>query len=99
MSILALNQVSVKPEVFIIRAYDYRATWSIEVVFKGGAVVVVPATVDEVNALESELAEAEGWKVNPSLYTNGFNARRLEVKADDPIPFSGQPCYSYTGTR
>jgi hypothetical protein len=60
---------------------------------------VTPATADEVNAIESELAETVGWRVNPSLYNNGFSARRLEVKADDPIPFSGQPCYVYGDAR
>ena len=80
-------------EVMIARAFNRRDEWSLEIVFKGGVTVTTPATVDEINAIESELADTEGWRVNPSLYNNGFSARRLEVVADDPIPFHGQPCY------
>jgi hypothetical protein len=80
-------------EVLIIRAFDKNSDWTIEVTFTGGVKVVTSATADEVNAIESELAETVGWRVNPSLYNNGFSARRLEVKADDPFPFDGRAAW------
>jgi hypothetical protein len=80
-------------EVLIIRAFDRHNDWTIEVTFTGGVKVVTPATANEVNAIESELAETVGWRVNPSLYNNGFSARRLEVKADDPFPFDGRAAW------
>jgi hypothetical protein len=80
-------------DVLIVRAFDRHNDWTIEVTFTGGAVVSMPFTADEVNAIESELAETVGWRVNPSLYNNGFSARRLEVKADDPFPFDGRAAW------
>jgi hypothetical protein len=80
-------------EVLIIRAFDKNSDWTIEVTFTGGTVVSMPATADEVNAIESELAETVGWRVNPSLYNNGFSARRPEVKMDDPFPFDGRAAW------
>jgi hypothetical protein len=64
-------------EVIIIRAYDRRDEWTIEVTFTGGAVVSMPFTAEEVSQIETELKVTPGWRVNPSLYCNGFSARRM----------------------
>lgn len=74
MTTLSHSPVAVKPEAFIIRAFDQKGQWFIEQVFKGGAKDTQPISAADVSGIESEL-KASGWKVNPSLSHRGFSAR------------------------
>lgn len=69
--------VEIKPQqIIILRAYDNRrGEWEIETVFVGGQKVTAPANAEEVTELAAWLAEKTGWRINPSLYNNGFCAR------------------------
>lgn len=57
-----------------IRLFDKRGKWQLEVVFIGGSKVTGLLTADEVAALESDLAD-QGWQVDASLFSRGFNAK------------------------
>lgn len=74
-----LNLWQTTPAILIIRTYDRKGEWAIEVVFEGGVKAVTSATADEVNAIESDLSD-RGWVVLPSLFSNGFSAKPVEVE-------------------
>lgn len=70
------EQVNILTEtpIHIIRAFDKRGQWKIEVTFEDGIKASRSSTTEEVNAIESRLADL-GWQVDASLFHRGFNAK------------------------
>lgn len=79
------EQVNIQADVtiLIIRAIDKRGQWTIEVAFKDGIKATRSATADEVNAIESRLADL-GWQVDASLFHRGFNAKPCPELIEGP---------------
>lgn len=80
-NIIATNQTLSKlnlwqpvPTIIIIRTFERKSEWMIEVVFEGGVKAITSATADEVGTIESGLYD-RGWKITPSIFSNGFNAK------------------------
>lgn len=65
------------PAILIIRTFDRKGEWMIEVVFEGGVKATTSATADEVSIIESDLSD-RGWLILPSLFSNGFSAKPVE---------------------
>lgn len=74
MTTLSQTLTAVKPSAFIVRTFNIKGEWFIEQVCKGGEKDTQPISAAAVAHVESVL-KADGWKVNPSLSTSGFNAR------------------------
>lgn len=64
--------------ILIIRTFDRKGDWQLEVVFDGGAKVTGPVTAEEVSIIESDLSD-KGWVILPSLFSNGFSAKPWPV--------------------
>lgn len=62
------------PAITLIRAFDKKGEWQLEVLFEGGNKVTGSATAEFITGLESDLSD-QGWQVSPSLFHRGFNAR------------------------
>lgn len=82
-----MNSVTLSPAVVntetletikMVRAFDRRGEWQVEFILEGGIKVIAPFSASAVKGLERTLSELNGWRVSPSLFTNGFNARRLD---------------------
>lgn len=71
--------IPVDPTILIIRTFDKKGEWMIEVVFEGGAKAVTAATADEVTTIESDLSD-RGWQIEPSLWSNGFSAKPAPIE-------------------
>lgn len=65
--------------ILVIRAFDKKGDWMIEVVFEDGIKATRSSTAEEANAIESRLADL-GWQIDASLFHRGFNAKPVEVE-------------------
>lgn len=63
-----------EPTLLHLRVYDEKGEWYLEAVFEGGSKVTGWLSADTVGDLESDL-EAQGWQVDASLWSRGFNAK------------------------
>lgn len=67
------------PTILIIRTYDKKGEWMIEALFEGGNKVTGVATTEFVNSFESDLFD-QGWQIDASLFSRGFNAKPPQVE-------------------
>lgn len=77
----------------VLRTFTRKGEWCIEAVFEGGITTTGTATADEINTLESNLSDL-GWRVSPSLFSAGFNAKPpvVEIEEDEWVmPFASGP--------